>query len=395
MWVWVGMVCAASLVVLFDAVEQSGSAVRAGGIAVGFWFPGVTTLLGTLVAVRQPENRIAWLLIGIGFAVLVEFFLQLFLSTEPSSPSSADLTAIVLVHIALPVAIYLAFLIPLMFPSGHFFTRRQALVAWPGAIMLLILPLIVILTEKVGPPFPPKGQTWTVENPVGFLPISALNSAIVSTIVVLFLTAVASVFSLAVRYRRSSVVPRAQIRWILFSTSIVGGVLLILVATDASQNVVGGLLLVAAFVSMPVSVTVAITRYQLFEIDRIIARTLSYALVVAVLGALFFGMVTLVTSLLAAQSSLVVAGATLAVAALFNPLRKRIQRAVDHRFNRSGYLTEVVSEKFTSRLRESLTTDELVEVWGQTVNNALQPEGIGIWIRQDPANPRPGEASAP
>ena len=139
LWIWVGTMGVASLVVLFVAVQQSESAIRAGGIALGFWFPAAMSLLGSLIAIRQPENRIAWLLIGIGFAVLVELFLQLFLSGEPTSPSPLHLAAIVLGHIALPAALYLAFLIPLMFPSGRFFTQRQALAAWPGAIMLPVL----------------------------------------------------------------------------------------------------------------------------------------------------------------------------------------------------------------------------------------------------------------
>jgi len=154
LWVWVGVVSVASLVVLFIAVQQPGSPIRATSIALGSWFPAAITLLGALIAVRQPKNRIAWLLIGIGFAVLVEYFLQLFLASEPVSPSSLDLAAIVLVHIALPFAIYLMFLIAFWFPSGRFFTRRQAWAAWPGAIMLSTQFLVTILTKEIGPPYP-------------------------------------------------------------------------------------------------------------------------------------------------------------------------------------------------------------------------------------------------
>ena len=282
------------------------------------------TLLGTLIAVRQPENRVAWLLIAIGFTIPVEFFLQLFLGAEPVSPSFLDLAAIVLVHVALPSAHYLLLLIAFLFPSGHFFTHRQAWAAWPGAIMLPTLFLITIFTKEIGPPYPSDVQAWTVANPVGFLPTSALDITITSMIVVPVLMAVGGVFSLIIRYRRSSVLTKAQIRWILFSTLIVGAVLLLVAITDASQKMAGGLLLQVAFVSIPISITVAITRYRLFEIDRIISRTVSYAVIVIVLGTLFAtGVVWLPTALGLEGSPILVAATTLLVAALFSRLRKK------------------------------------------------------------------------
>ncbi len=382
LWVWVGVVGVGGLLVLSVALEQSGSAVRAGGIALGFWFPVASTVLGTLIALRQPGNRIAWLLIGIGFGVLSELFLQLFLGAQPASPSTLDLIAIVLVHISLPSAIYLAFLVPLMFPTGRFLSQRQALVAWPGTIMLSTQLLVTSFTKEIGPPFPPEEQAWTVANPVGFLPTTALDITIAMTIVVLVLTAVGGVFSLVARYRQSSAVARAQIRWMLFSTSIVGVVLLLVAITNASKSAVGALLLLVAFVSVPVSITVAITRYRLFEIDRIISRTISYAVVVAVLGATFFGLVALVAVFLPAQDSLAVAGSTLAVAVLLNPLRKRVQNTVDRRFNRSAYQVEIIIESFSSRVGESLTTTQVIEEWQQTVNESLRPGTSSIWINE-------------
>ena len=388
LWVWVGVVSVASLVVLFIAVQQPGSPIRATSIALGSWFPAAITLLGALIAVRQPKNRIAWLLIGIGFAVLVEYFLQLFLASEPVSPSSLDLAAIVLVHIALPFAIYLLFLIAFLFPSGRFFTPRQALAAWPGAIMLSTQFLITTLTKEIGPPYPSEEQAWTVAKPVGFLPTSALDATIAVMIVVLGLTAVGGGFSLIMRYRRSSVVTRAQIRWMFFSTLIVAGVFILVATTNASQKMAGGLLLQVAFISIPVSITVAITRYRLFEIDRIISRTLSYTVVVAVLAAAFFGLVALITAALSAPNSLAVAASTLAIAALFNPLRKRVQNTIDRRFNRSAYDAEIISEAFASRLREPLTTTQIIEDWQRTVDESLQPETSGIWIKhRSPSGP--------
>jgi hypothetical protein len=381
LWGWVGAIFVACLVVLPIAVQQPESAVRATGIVIGFWFPAATTLLGALVAVRQPENRIAWLLLGMGFAVLVEFLVQLLLAVEPRSDSWLAVAAIVLAHVALPAAMYLAFLIPLMFPSGRFYSRWQALAAWPGAGLLIALPLVVILTEEIGPPFPSEGQVWTVDNPVGFLHGSALETTVVSMMVVLVFTAMVGVFSLARRYRRSSAVPRAQIRWIVFATSIVAAVLLVIPLTGASQSVVGALLLVTAFVILPASITVAITRYRLFDIDRIISRTLTYAVVVVALSLLFaVGAVWIPTALGLAETPLLVAASTLAIAAVFNPLRKRVQRAVDHRFNRAAYNAEVTTDELASRLSEHLTAEQIVEEWRRIVDEALEPSTNRVWI---------------
>ena len=390
LWVWVGAMGIASLFVLIVAVQQSGSDVRAGGIALGFWFPAVVTSLGALIAVRRPENRIAWLLIGIGLAVLVELFLQLFLSSRPASPSWGHVVAIVMVHAALPAALYMAFLIPWMFPDGRFHARWQTMAWLPGAVVLSAVPLAALFTEDIGQPYPAEGEAWVIENPIGFLPGSVLDIAIVLGFVVLALTAASGVLALAMRYRRSSVVTRAQIRWIAFSISMVAGVLVLILMTDASQYAVGGLLLVFAFASMPVCIAVAITRYRLFEIDRIISRTISYTAIVAVLAAAFFGLVTAITALLPTQDSLAVAASTLAVAALFNPLRKRIQSSVDRRFNRSAHQADVISEEFTSKLQDFLTIDEITQLWKSTVVDYLQPATSGVWIATgDSETPRP------
>ncbi len=374
----------AGVLVLVVAVQQSGSAVRASGIALGFWFPLAATVLGTLIALRQPGNKISWLLMGIGLAVLIEFFVQLTLGAEPASASALDLVAIVLAHVALPVALFLAFLVPMLFPTGHFLTRRQSLAAWSGAIILSVAPVVSVFTEEIGLPFPSEEQAWTVANPIGFLPSRTLDIAVAMTMAVLILMAIGGVISLVVRYRRSSAVERAQIRWMLFSTSIVVVTLVVVAGTHASETAVGGLLLVVAFASVPASITVAITRYRLFEIDRIISRTLSYAVIVAVLAAAFFGLVALITVLLPTQDSLAVAASTLAIAALFNPLRKWIHNLVDQRFNRSAYRVEVITESFSTQLRESLTTTEIIDEWQQTVNESLQPATSGIWIREVP-----------
>jgi len=132
-----------------------------------------------------------------------------------------------------------------------------------------------------------------------------------------------------------------------------------------------------------VAVAIGVLRYRLYEIDRIISRTVGYLLVVALLGAVFFGVVTTLSSVLPTESQLAVAASTLAVAALFNPLRRRVQEWVDRRFNRSRYDAQRVMERFAGSLQGRLDHDGVVEGWVEVVAETMQPEAISVWVRND------------
>jgi hypothetical protein len=129
------------------------------------------------------------------------------------------------------------------------------------------------------------------------------------------------------------------------------------------------------------AIAVAITRHGLYEIDRIVSRTLSYTLVVGFLAMVFFGVVTALTALLPAESDLAVAGSTLAVAALFNPVRRRVQAWVDRRFNRSRFEAERVMEEFAGNLRDQVDPDEVVHGWVGVVSETMQPTTVAVWVK--------------
>lgn len=134
-------------------------------------------------------------------------------------------------------------------------------------------------------------------------------------------------------------------------------------------------------IATPFAVAAAVLRYRLFEVDRLISRTITYAIVVAVLGFGYALAVTWTSTLFDSQSSLAVAAATLAVAFLFNPLRKRVQTMVDRRFNRSAYDAERVGRAFSAKLEQALTTEQIVSEWRITVDSSFQPEFSGVWIK--------------
>ena len=377
-WIWTGVVTVATVVLFLDEVLNQGTSIGTGlaGVPLTVLF----TFLGALIAVRQPGNRIAWLLLVIGFGLLLIGVLTRFTGAEPEFPSFLDLFAIVLDNwVGLNLIFYPLVLIPFIFPTGRFFTRRQVWVGWVGAIMVPTSLLVALFAEKIGPPFQSGDQPWRIANPIGFLPTVALDFVLSVWGMGLLVLAIGGVWSLIIRYGQSSLVVKAQIRWMLFASLFLAVGFAFIIATD-TDSTISGVFVALAFASIPVSITIAITRYKLFEIDRIISRTLGYAIVVGLLAAAFFGLITLITNLLPAQNSLAVAGSTLAVAALFNPLRKRVQQGIDKRFNRSRYQATLVSERFAAELSRPHTVSEIVELWNQTVKDSLQPEASGLWL---------------
>ena len=129
------------------------------------------------------------------------------------------------------------------------------------------------------------------------------------------------------------------------------------------------------------AIGIAITRHGLYEIDRLVSRTVTYAVVVGLLTAVFFGMITLLTLVLPAESDLATAASTLAVAALFNPVRRRMQAVVDHRFNRSRYDAQRVIDRFAGSLRDQVDSDQVMDGWVGVVTETMQPTSVSVWVR--------------
>lgn len=191
---------------------------------------------------------------------------------------------------------------------------------------------------------------------------------------------VCSVPAIIVRYRRTSVDDRAQFKWVgIALVGLTGTILFNLFAPTRGE--LADLVSALSVASIPLSVTVAITRYRLYEIDRLISRVLTYAVVLALLGGVYVGVVSLITSLLPAQGSTAVAASTLAVAGLFNPLRVRMRRIVDRRFHRSAYKAELLASHMGERLGQSVSIEAIVGTWIETVADALEPETTSVWLR--------------
>ena len=193
---------------------------------------------------------------------------------------------------------------------------------------------------------------------------------------------IASILAFAVRFRRARGVQRLQLKWFLAATTLFG----VGSAAIASTNggTVGWVIWSAGAMAMPVAVGIAILRYRLYDIDRVVSRTLTYGALMVILGAAYAGLVLAgqrVFSSFAGGSNLAVAVSTLVVAALFLPLRSRVQRIVDRRFNRHRYDARRTLETFGSRLREQVDLDELAAELRTVVAETMQPAHVSFWHR--------------
>ena len=369
----------------FD-VHQGGWPALAGNFSGGVAMVLFFVSLGTLLSLRQPANRIGWLLTAGGLTWLVNGFADDIpktalaahrqLSTFEGVAAATNQNMWVLgvtCSVGLPL---------LLFPAGR--TRspgwHRLLTVMIGSCALTLLGSIVSTTPVVSP-LDPK---VTLVNPWGIPSLSSTASVMRGAgIFLLFVSMLGAVAGIVVRFRSASGAERQQLRWVRYGAGLaVGGMLSVLLGhylrlsahiTDSAVTMGIGLL--------PVCFTVAILRYRLYDLDRIISRTVTYALVTGLLVATYVGLVTAVSRLTPSSSALAVAASTLAVAALFQPVRSRIQLSVDRRFNRARVDADRTVEAFRRRLREQVSLDlvraDLLAVACET----MQPASAGVWLR--------------
>jgi hypothetical protein len=253
---------------------------------------------------------------------------------------------------------------------------------WIGAAMPLLLGTFILS-------FPsgrlPRGRWRPVMWVAVGLTISGFSTAAMTgdeatmVAVPLVLFVVAALVDLIVRYRKFDSGQKAQAKLVVFAAALTPVVLVASTFAVDDEDLLG-VVAVAAFMIVPTAIGVAMASFRLYDIDRIISRTVTYAVVVGLLAATYVAMVWVVTSLLPAQGSLAVAASTLVVAAIFNPMRTRVQRLIDRRFNRSRYRAEIISEEFSLQLKGSLTVAEVADELTRTVERTLQPQTSALWI---------------
>jgi hypothetical protein len=333
--------------------------------------------IGSFLTMRVPRNAIGWLLIttGFGFSVLLLaerlgwHFLVAGSGAAPFLFWVADwfwLCAVVPLFIG----------VPLLFPSG-----RPASARWRRLLYLALanVALFVILTTLTAGPLE---QYPVAENPFGVARVFADVRDIAFAGVIA--SALISIASLFLRFRSAEGVEREQIKWMWVAVAVLVAGLATQSSLEDSHPSLAGALFIVSIMSIPVAVAVAILRYRLYDVNVVVNRTLVYGGLTASLAAVYLGGVLLFGLLLApitSDSGLAVAISTLAVAALFRPVRARIQALVDRRFYRRRYDAAVTLDAFNARLRDEIDLDSLVRELGGVVEQTVQPSHVSLWLR--------------
>jgi hypothetical protein len=351
-------------------------------IAVSF------SVVGALIASQRPENPIGWIFLVVGFLqgllnAADQYAIYALLTNPGALPWGAEASWLGQWIWAPGLGLILVFL-PLLFPDGHPPSPRWHPVGWLGglSIGLTVVSSMILL-------WPERGRALLTgdENP------SHVVHVLVDFIAIpmLFVAGLGAVISLFVRFGRSRGDERQQIKWFASAAALS---LLWIFVLDASTlsglpeaiAVLAGLLVLP---SIPIATGIAILRYRLYDIDRIINRTLVYGTLTATLVALYFGGIVVLQRmfvlLTGQQSTLAVVVSTLAIAALFNPLRRRVQGFVDRRFYRRKYDARKTLEAFSSKLRDETDLEALNNDLVGVVRETMQPAHVSVWLRPETA----------
>jgi hypothetical protein len=386
-WVaWGAWAILAGLAILLQVVSRGGISTAAWGVLP---LGGFMTV-GAVVVSRQPRNTVGWLCCVAGFVGTVGGFAEEYAryalgSQQPGSLPGGLVTAWLTLWVgALWVGLVFTLLL-LLFPTGRLPSPRWRPVAWTS--LASVAAGCAVLAVTPGPMAQAPGQP---NNPLGIENAAAALDRIEALLnVCLALLVLLCAASVVVRFRRAGGMERQQLKWFAYGAGqlalLLGSGLGLSGLWKRVPQGVSDLLFAISFALIPVAIGIAILRYRLYDIDRLIRRTLVYGLLSALLAVVYAGLVLgsgqLFGQVGAEPPSWAVAGATLAVAALFQPARRRIQQAVDRRFNRRRYDATRTIEAFSTRLRDQVDLDtlttELLEVVGQT----MEPTQASLWLR--------------
>jgi hypothetical protein len=353
-----------------------------GGFVLGATFP----IVGWLIASRRPGNAIGWIFIGVGLSQALDSFAQRYavmgLVVAPGSLPAADVMAWVGTWVWAPGFTLLLTATVLLFPDGRPPSPRWRPVLWlaAAACVLMMVSVAIAGWSSRGVALLAEGQI-TSTDPV----LSTLLTLEDIGLVLLMVASVASIAGLVVRFRRSRGVERLQLKWFVAAGIVEIAMLVFGTLVTLPWPTVQVLGAAVASPLVPLAATIAILRYRLFDIDRIISRTVSYAAVTGLLALVFVGLVLGLQWLLkplTAANGLAVAASTLVVAVVFQPLRSRVQRLVDRRFDRARYDSETVVARFVDRLRDQTDLDTILTTVIAGVDSALQPADAGLWVRE-------------
>jgi len=343
--------------------------------------------VGALVASRRPENLVGWLVLAIGFDVVLGSFVARYadyaLLVRPDSLPGGEPAAWVAEWLLAPVFDLLA-LVLVLFPDGRLPSRR-----WRPFVWLIVINAVVAVFARAFSPGPLEEFPGT-QNPLGIEGLAGLLPAFEGAweVVGLALVFVAAV-SLLVRVRRARGEERQQVKWLLYAATLLSVAGLLTLSIESIGTGWAGLVLITVgFLAVPVAIGVAILRHRLYDIDILINRTLVYSALTVALILAYVGSIVLFQGIFRALtgqgSQLAIVASTLAIAALFTPLRHRIQSFIDRRFYRRKYDAARTLEAFSAKLRDETDLDALNAELVGVVRETMQPAHVSMWLHPDP-----------
>jgi hypothetical protein len=348
--------------------------------------------VGAVLASRRPAHPVGWLLLALGLSLSASGPAEAYTNygaARPGAPPAASLVALYMPATVVTAFACIGFVL-LLTPTGSLPSLRWRWWARVTAATPVVLLLVVTLAPKRSPL-----PSQAVDNPLDLHALSGVllvaNQGAFAVTIIAFVVAAAS---LVVRFRRARGTERQQLRWVALATVVVVLLFVVVLAGLALETFALAALASSLCVAvLPVAIGAAILRYRLYDLDRIISRTLSYGLLTVLLGGGYAAVVLGLGELLGRRaSSLAVAGATLAVAAAFQPARRRIQRAVDRRFDRHRYDAAQTIARFSARLRQAIDLDALTEELLAVVDQTMQPTRVSLWLRPPSPHGSPNAA---
>jgi hypothetical protein len=336
------------------------------------------SLIGAFLALKRGDNLVSWITLGAGLSLSLAAFVEQYSHlavTQAVWP--AAIPALWLAQWVWMLPYVSLVMLLLYYPTGRLLSPRWRWVLRFSLLAYLSLAIIVAFSATLDPG--EAGIGTVIANPIGFLP-TPNESTLIIFIGVMLSTVAVALLGLGLRFYRARGIEREQMKWLLFA----GAIFVVTMIPEFLNLPWVGVISNVVSLGIPLAIAVAILRYNLFEIDVIIRRTTAYAIITALLALIYFGSVVLLQRLLSpltGESTPAVVLSTLLIAALFLPVRRRVQDAIDRRFNRTRYDAQRTLEAFAATVRNETDLDALTAELLRVIQETMQPESLSFWLK--------------